>query len=172
MRLRKDRDIKPSFSVRPFDTPFYLRTMYKQEIKNCLDAGQIVLCGTEPSQWASKAFPVLKGDGTAIRNVSDFKRSNQAIEKLNRPAESATELLRHIDPEARFFVSLDLTSGYHQIRIEGESQNLLCMVSWNFFDCLQVELVVIHKNSQHFVNRFFFQFCKPIVAFAKLDFVC
>ena len=72
---------------------------------------------------------MLKGDGTAIRNVSDFKRSNQAIEKLNRPAESATELLRHIDPEARFFVSLDLTSGYYQIRIEGESQNLLCMVS-------------------------------------------
>ena len=72
---------------------------------------------------------MLKGDGTAVRNVSDFKRSNQAIEKLNRPTESSTELLRHIDPEARFFVSLDLTCGYHQIRIEGESQNLLCMVS-------------------------------------------
>ena len=84
LRLRKDRDIKPLFCMRTFDTPFYLRTMYEQEIKNCLDAGQIVLCGTEPSRWASKEFLVLKGDGTAIRNVSDFKRSNQAIEKLNK----------------------------------------------------------------------------------------
>ena len=78
--------------------------MYEQEIKNCIEAGQSVLCGTESSEWASKAFPVLKGDGTAVRIVSNFKRLNEAIEQPNWPTESSSQLLRHIDPEARFFV--------------------------------------------------------------------
>ena len=68
---------------------------------------------------------MLKGDGTGVRIVSDFKRFNQAIERPNWSTESSTQLLRLTDPEVRFFVSLDLTSGCHQIRIDEESQNLL-----------------------------------------------
>ena len=36
-------------------------------------------------------------------------------------------MLRHIDPNARYFISLDLTSGYHQIKINDKSSNLLCI---------------------------------------------
>ena len=35
--------------------------------------------------------------------------------------------MRHIDPEARFFASADMTSGYHQIRVDEESSNLLAI---------------------------------------------
>ena len=35
--------------------------------------------------------------------------------------------MRHIDPEAKFFVSMDMTSGYHQIRVDEESSNLLAI---------------------------------------------
>ena len=52
--------INPSFCSKPFDTPFYLRTMYEKEIKRALDAGHIAPCGLEPSEWSSKAFPVVK----------------------------------------------------------------------------------------------------------------
>ena len=79
----------------------------------------------EPSQWASKAFPVLKGNRKEVRIVSDFKTLNKAIEQPFWPTESSSQLIRNIEPDSRFFVTLDLTSGYHQVKVEKESRNLL-----------------------------------------------
>ena len=59
LKLRlKEGYISPSFCTKPYDTPYQLREMYKREIKRSLDAGHIAPCGTEPSEGASKAFPV------------------------------------------------------------------------------------------------------------------
>ena len=74
-------------------------------------------------------FPVLKGSGDGVRIVADFKKLNEAIERPTWPTESASQLLLHINPEARCFVSLDLTSGYHQVQIDSESQDLLCITT-------------------------------------------
>ena len=63
-----------------------------------MDAGHIAPCGLEPSNWASKAFPVLKGDGLAMRIVADFKRLNRHIVRPVWPTESSNQLLRLIDP--------------------------------------------------------------------------
>ena len=74
VKLRlKDENARTSFCTRPYDTLFHLKEMYEREIKNSLDAGHIIPCGTEPSEWASKAFPVAFGDGTSVCIVSDFK---------------------------------------------------------------------------------------------------
>ena len=53
----KESSMKPSFCTRPFDTPYHLRDEYETELNTCLEAGQIIPCGTEPSKWSSKAFP-------------------------------------------------------------------------------------------------------------------
>ena len=95
--------------------------MYETELNACLEAGQIVPCGTEPSKWSSKAFPVPKVDGKSVRIVTYFKKLNQEIERCHWPTESSGQLLRHIDPEACYFVSLDLTSRYHQIQVDEET---------------------------------------------------
>ena len=107
--------------------PFHLRKAYTKELKNCLDAGILEKCGMEPSQWASKAFPVIKGNGKEVRIVSDFKQLNKAIERPHWPTESSDQLLRNIESDSRFFVTLDLTSGYHQVEVDKESRNLLCI---------------------------------------------
>ena len=72
----------------------------------------------EPSQWASKVFPVIKGNGKDIRIVSDFKQLNKAIERPHWPTESSDQLLRNIESDSRFFVTLDSTSGYHQAELQ------------------------------------------------------
>ena len=76
----KEGFINPSFCSKPFDTPHHMRQMYEKEIKRSLDAGHIAPCGLEPSDWSSKAFPVVKGDGTSCRIVADFKRLNNYIQ--------------------------------------------------------------------------------------------
>ena len=126
IKLKKEF-ISPSFCSKPFDTPHHLRSMYEKELKRALDAGHLAPCGLDPSAWSSKAFPVVKGDGTSCRIVADFKRLNQYIERPVWPTESSQQLLRHINPDARYFATMDLTSGYHQIPLDEESQNLLCI---------------------------------------------
>ena len=121
IKLKENTDINPSYCLRPYDTPFHLRTMYEKELKNCLEAGILEKCGTEPSQWSSKTFPVLKGSGDGVRIVADFKKLNQATERPVWPTESSSQLLRHISPPNKYFIYLDLTSGYHQVRVDPES---------------------------------------------------
>ena len=81
----------------------------------------------EPSQWASKAFPVVKRNRKEVRIVSDFKQLNKVIERPHWPTESSDQLLRNIESDSRFLVTLDLTRGYHQVKVEKESRNLLCI---------------------------------------------
>ena len=61
--------------------------------------------------------------------MADFKKLNKAIERPTWLTESSSQLLRHINCEVRYFVSLDLTSGYHHIRIDSESQDILCITT-------------------------------------------
>ena len=103
IRLKENSDVTPSYCMHPFDTPVHLRKMYEKEVKNCLDAG---------IKWSSKAFPVFKGSGEGVKIVADFKKLNKAIERLTWPTETSTQLLLNINPEVKYFVSLDITSGY------------------------------------------------------------
>ena len=90
--------------------------MYEKEFKRALDARHITPCGLEPSDWSSKAFPVVQGDGTSCRIVADFKKLNHYIQRPVCPTESSNQLLRHTDPQAKYFATMDL---------DEESQNLL-----------------------------------------------
>ena len=103
--------------------------MYEKEVKNCLDAGILEKCGTEPSKWSSKVFPMLKGSGDGVHIVADFKKLNKTNERPTSPTKSSSQLLRHISPNSKYFVLLDLTSGYHQVRVDKESQDLLCITT-------------------------------------------
>ena len=129
LTLKDSNEVKPSFHTRPYDTPFHLRDAYERELNDALEAGQLEPCGTEPSEWSSKAFPVPKGDGKSVRIVADFKHLNKQLLRPCWPTESATQLIRHIDPEARYFVSCDMTSGYHQIALDEESSKLLVITT-------------------------------------------
>ena len=128
IKLKENSSIPPSHCSRPYDTPFHLRKAYTRELKNCLEAWILEKCGMEPSQWASKAFPVVEGNGKDVRIVSDFKQLNKAIERPHWPTESSDQLLRNIESDSRFFVTLDLTSGYHQVEVDKEFRNLLCIM--------------------------------------------
>ena len=121
----KEGYVNPSFCSKPYDTPYHLRTMYEKELKRSLDACHLAPCGIEPSNWSSKAFPVPKWDGSAVRIVAVFKHLNHYIQRPVWPTESSNQLPRHIDAKARYFATMDLTSGYHQRPIDKESRDLL-----------------------------------------------
>ena len=67
----------------------------------------------EATAWTHQLFPVPKQVKDEIRLVSDFRRLNAALVRPVYPVESNTQLIRHLEPTARSFSTLDIVSGSH-----------------------------------------------------------
>ena len=92
---RKLAHMKPVNQVKPFDVPIHIRKAYEREISDMLEAGIIVPC-EGPTDWNTKAFPVVRFDGVNSRLVGDFRGLNSVPRKLLWHTESCYQLLRHI----------------------------------------------------------------------------
>ena len=55
------------------------------------------------------------------RWVTDFCNLNMALKSPVWDRESSYQLLRHVNPKAKFFTCFDAISGYHQVRVDEES---------------------------------------------------
>ena len=89
---RKSEELKPVNLVKPFDVPFHLRKAYEREIR---EAGILIRCET-PTDWNSKVFPVIKGNGMDACLVGKFRGLNAVVQKLLWYTKSPDQLLRHI----------------------------------------------------------------------------
>merc|ERR1712236_189455 len=89
--------------------------------------GIVVPCDEQPTEWASLAFPRKKPNSNPpkCRWVVDFRDINKALDRPVWGGESSGQLLRHLDPSARYFAVFDAVSGFHQVPISPESSNLL-----------------------------------------------
>ena len=121
----KLKQTKPTTHLRPYDIPFHLRKGFEAELLEMLEAGIIEQC-TSHTDWNTKAFPVPKSsDPTKCRIVGDFRGLNNILLKLYWHTESSHQLLRHIDPQAKYFCVIDATSAFHQVPVSAEASKLL-----------------------------------------------
>ena len=92
-----------------------------------IKAGIIVEADGEANEWASLAFPRRKPNSyqARCRWVADFRDLNRALDRPVWGGESSGQLLRHLDPSAKFFVVFDAVSGFHQVPLHPESSKLL-----------------------------------------------
>ena len=81
------------------------------------------------TEWSSKAFAVAKNDSSKVRIVADFRQLNKALKRPQWPTESSCQLLRHVCPKSRYYVTVDATSGYHQVPVSEESQPYLSIIT-------------------------------------------
>ena len=103
LQLDESKNIPPSNVDKPVDVPYHLRRPAKKEFKEIVDAG-IVVQNEEPSDWRSQAFPRMKpgSDPPKCHWVTDFRKLNACLKKPIWGAESSSQVLRHVDPEARY----------------------------------------------------------------------
>ena len=101
--------------------------MGTKEFRKMLRSG-VLTKNKEATEWSSQSFSVQKpgSDPVRCRWVTDFRNLNKA---LKRPVLGSSQLLRRIKPKARYFACFDALSGYHQIRVNTESQKLLNIVT-------------------------------------------
>ena len=61
--------------------------------------------------------------------VGDWRGVNSILKKLLHHTESCDQLLRHVPADGKVFAVIDTASGYHQLRVSEESQELLTIVT-------------------------------------------
>ena len=127
LEIDYSRDIKPVKNTKAFDIPIHLRKAATAEFSEMKKAGLIVETKNEASEWCSQAFPRRKPNSWPIkcRWVTDFRDLNKALKRPVWGGESSGQLLRHVEPTARYFACFDVISGFHQVRVNEESSKLL-----------------------------------------------
>ena len=127
LKIDESRGIRPVKNTKAYDIPLHLQDAAKEEFNEMIAAGIIAPAEPEETGWASMAFPRKKPNSSPIkcRWVTDFRDLNRALDRPVWGGESSSQLLRHLDPSAKFFAVFDAVSGFHQIAIDPESSKLL-----------------------------------------------
>ena len=109
LKIDKTRGIRPVKNTKAYDIPLHLREAAKDEFNEMIAAGIIVEAEPEATGWASLAFPRRKPNSSPIkcRWVTDFRDLNRALDRPVWGGESSGQLLRHLDPSAKFFAVFD-----------------------------------------------------------------
>ncbi len=108
------RDSKPIFQ-RPYRAEFQKRAIIEKEVNKYLEMGII-----EPSvsSWSSPVVLVTKKDGS-IRFCVNYIKLNEVTVRDSYPLPRIHDLLSCLG-NSKYFVSLDLASGYHQVPVSDQ----------------------------------------------------
>ena len=128
LEIDHEKLVPPVNHTRPFDVPYHLRSAWEKEIKDAIEGG-VLKAVDKATEWSSKAFAVAKQDSSKVRIVADFRQLNKALKRPTWPTESSCQLLRHVCPKSRYYVTVDATSGYHQVPVAEESQKYLSIIT-------------------------------------------
>jgi|GEM_PF-2645699 len=96
-------------------------------IEELISKNIIVRC-SEPTEWCSPAFFVVKGDGKSVRMVTDFIRLNEHVHRPEHPFPCVSEILKTIPSTAKYFAKFDAVNGYFQIALDEESSKLTTFI--------------------------------------------
>ena len=102
---------------RPYKNPLALQSNIDKQINDMLDAG---IVSPSSSPWSSPMVIVPKRDGTH-RICIYYRKLNKALVKDSYPLPRIEDIFATLG-KSKFFSTLDLKSGYHQISIAPEDR--------------------------------------------------
>lgn len=104
---------------KPYRVPYHLKTEMRSHLNKLLDAGIIQ---PSTSSYAAPVLLVKKADGS-YRLVADLRKLNAKTLPDNFPIPNLTEMIDLLSG-SKFFSSLDLTSGFHQMKMHPDDAHL------------------------------------------------
>ena len=123
------KDVSHVINLKPGTRPIYVpayrlphsqREIVQGQVEDMLKQGVVV---ENASGWNSPIFVVPKRDG-GLRPVIDYRKINAATEDDKFPLPVLSDLLMSLGEGNRYFTSLDMLSGYWQIPVAKESQDI------------------------------------------------
>ena len=67
-------------------------------------------------------------DPVAVRLVSDFRGVNRILKRPGYPMEGSHQIMKSLNPEEPYFATFDLSSGYHQCRLDPRDRDLFSVI--------------------------------------------
>ena len=137
LTIDEESNVTPLNVKIPYDVPHNLRSPADRELRAMIEAG-IIEKVEHSTKWCSKSFFVKKpnSDPPKARFVTDFRRLNSALRRPVWSTESSSQLLRHLNPNARVWACLDASSGYHPVPVAEQDRDLLTVCTqlgrWRF----------------------------------------
>ena len=122
----KENYVLPTPFAKPRPTQLHWKKAEEEILEQLLSIGAIkkFAPGTT-SPTCAHGFCVSKPKSPGEpRYVVDYSKLNREIIRPTYPTPSPEQVWQKIPPEAKYFVSLDLTSSYWQLRLSEESQLL------------------------------------------------
>ncbi|GIY74715.1 retrovirus-related Pol polyprotein from transposon 17.6 [Caerostris darwini] len=104
---------------KPYRVPYNLKAEMKKQINILLDAGIIQ---PSTSSYAAPVLLVKKSDGS-FRLVADLRKLNSKTIPDNFPLPNLNEMIDMLSG-SKFFSTLDLTSGFHQMQMNPSHAHL------------------------------------------------
>ena len=139
MRIELKPDARPYAVTAARNIPH----AWKDDIKRQLDdliAQDVIMPVSHPTEWCHPMVPVPKpptdgGDGkTSVRMCVDLTKLNLYVRRGAHPVTTPHDAVTGIEHGSRFFTKLDAKSGYFQIPIAEEDQDLTCFITpWGRF---------------------------------------
>jgi hypothetical protein len=114
---------------RPYPTPFHLREEEGALLKSLEESGKIRRVG--PGEWNSPFFvkKEVRADGSSkLRPLMDFSALNTRVKDRRCPLPNLQSVLNDV-AKAEVFTVVDLTSGFHQVRVTVGSGEVLAFTA-------------------------------------------
>ncbi|KAL5018435.1 hypothetical protein ScPMuIL_004157, partial [Solemya velum] len=115
--MKIDMDDHPPIKMRPFRVPLHKRKIIDSAIDEMLEAKVIE---RSRSPWAFSLVVVKKKDGSD-RMCVDFRALNKIVRPISFPSPLIDDIIASLS-EAQHFTTLDLKSGYWQVKLEEDSK--------------------------------------------------
>ena len=116
-----DRNVKPVVHA-PRKVPAALRPKIQEELSR-MEKLDVITPVTTPTEWVSSLVTMVKPN--KIRLCIDPKDLNKAVKREYYPMKTVEDVLTRL-PGAKVFSTLDATSGFWQVPLDGESSLLTC----------------------------------------------
>ena len=125
-KIRLRDDAQPFSIAAPRRLPLPFKTKVKEELSR-LEKEDIIRPVTTPTDWCAPIVAVLKPNGK-MRLCIDFTKLNESVRRENYPLPTTDQLLAQLDG-AKVFSKLDCNSGFHQIPLHPDSQELTTFIT-------------------------------------------
>jgi hypothetical protein len=123
--------------------PHSFREEFKKTIHEMKDAGMIV---DSSSPWCSPVRLVKKPDGS-IRVCVDFRKVNNLTIKDAYPLPKIEDIFSKL-VNGKYYTSLDLASGYYNVRMDKDSQKYTAFATqWGFFEYTRMAMGLCNSGA-------------------------
>ncbi|QQP58215.1 Uncharacterized protein FKW44_003459 [Caligus rogercresseyi] len=134
--------LKPNatpFKVRgPRPIPLPLRERVKKMLDD-LESRGIIQKVSKPTEWVHPMSVVQKGD--KLRLTVDLRKLNEHVRRPEHPITSPKNAIANIPPNASIFTTFDATSGYHQVPLHRDSQDITTFITpWGRYKHLRATM--------------------------------